>query len=146
MTEIIIRPSNWVAALVGIIVALAIMPWLLTLDDAYFSWRDRVNPVAVINAKRIPSDPGEQRHLLTVQRLRDCRVVQMAAFQILPDGTLVRINSARVDGQVIRNVPAGMTLHAEWRWWPLKPDDRLAVFGEYDCDDRLVRVPVGGLQ
>lgn len=140
---------DWTAILFGALIGIAIAGFVISvgpsIDDMAWRAYDEWNPVAEIVAEVAPGPVGEVRATLNVVRYRgECVFVGPAAFELIPGGSAVRVFAARVDGQGISNIPERVRFRAEWRFWPIGIG-KLAVWMDYLCDGRPVRVQVKGL-
>jgi hypothetical protein len=135
------RWGDALSIFLGGLTALIIFPITVESVNWVRAWYDQQNPVVtakLLKAERI--NPQTLRLQFVITRNRDCEFIRLLGMtghgpHDMQLATMLR----REDGSDPASYPTGVT--AVSNPWLLSPvyGPRLMLWGDYDCDDRLVR-------
>lgn len=135
-----VRANGW-AILIGLIVGATVAPLALLPDDMAEGVYDWANPVLRTEATVISKTAQSWRIVMVSEKLRDCRLLEVQAFDVGPDRAVHRLRFQREDGAPPQGMPKGNFRSATYIILP-PPANRLQLSFLHECNGRTVRTPV----
>ena len=133
-------PSNWVAVILGIVVAVILTPIAGLMYDQLADRYDASYPPARVKAVRLPAPPGEILLTMETTKLRDCDPISVQAYDRAADGSQVRTTISKLsEDRAVHSIPPGETVRSQlWRVVPVTGTS-ISVWAEHLCGTRVVR-------
>lgn len=110
-------------------------------DEVAYDLYDKAYPVIDARAEILSKDNQGLSVLMYSKKHRDCRLLEVQAFDVSPTNEVKRLQFERKDGAQPSGMPPGQFRSAEYRISPL-PVNRLKLSFLHECDGRSVRTPV----
>lgn len=134
----LLNPSHIIAAMLGMTLALLLAPVSQIVEDVARRLYDETYPVIEATATVTARDTEGLELVMSSRKVRDCRLLEVQAFDVDPDGVVLRLGFARVDGKQPSGMPPGKFRSSTYRVSPL-PKHRLALSFVHECQGRSVR-------
>lgn len=129
------------AIVVGVIAGALITPFFGLGSDVAEGLYDKAFPVIDARAEVIHRTPTEWRVVMYSTKHRDCRLLEVQAYDIAPSMEVQRLSFAREDGAQAKQMPPGNFRSSNYIILP-PPQHKLVLSFMHECSGRTVRTPV----
>lgn len=129
------------AIILGLVVGFIAAPMVGLTTDVAESMYDRAYPVIEARADVVHKSPSEWRLIMYSRKHRDCRLLEVQAYDISSSRDILRLSFAREDGAAPSAMPPGNFRSATYLLTPA-PKHSLMLAFLHECNGRTVRTPV----
>lgn len=129
------------SAVLGVCVGLFLSFGTRMADETAYDLFDRAYPVIDAKAEIRAKDQSGLSVVMWSKKHRDCRLLEVQAFDVSPSNEIRRLQFERKDGAQPSGMPPGQFRSAEYRISPI-PSHKLKLSFLHECDGRSVRTPV----
>ena len=129
------------SAVFGVCVGLFLSISTRMSDELAYDLYDQAYPVLDARAEIKSKDPGGWTVVMWSRKHRDCRLLEVQAFDVSQTIEIRRLQFERKDGAQPSGMPPGQFRSSEYRISPA-PINRLKLSFLHECDGRSVRTPV----
>jgi hypothetical protein len=127
--------------LVGVIIGSISAPLVGLSSQAFEDMYDRLYPVVEARVEVITKTETEWYILMYTSKKRDCKLLEVLAYNISPTKEVSKLVFERKDGGSVNPMPLGNFRSANYVLRP-PPKDRLDISFLHECSGRTVRSPV----
>ena len=136
-----VKLSAVITVVVGILTGAVISPMVGLTEDAAESFYDRIRPVASARAEIIAKTPTSWLVVLYTQKHRDCSLMEVQAFDISMDRSVVRLDISKENGKPNSSMPIGNFRSSNYIVVP-PPKHDLVMSYLHLCNGRVIRTPI----
>lgn len=129
------------AVALGALVGLGAGPFVGLTDDAAERLYDSAFPVVEASAEVTHRTSADWRVLMYSRKHRDCRLIEVQAYDMAPTRDVTRLRFEREDGAQPKGTPPGNFRSATYIISP-PPKHTLALSFVHECSGRSVRTAV----
>lgn len=137
----------WPSMAIGVLAGLVLVPMTDLSVTALREWHDRRNPVIVVTSASVIERTEDSITIALVgEKKRECWYVGVSAFSFLPnlpqrDAYIMRIDMPASGA----TRPLGLQDMGTWRIWPTTGARRIETWITHQCEGRLVRSLMAGI-
>ena len=125
----------------GVAMGVIIAPLVGLTEDVAEGIYDKAFPVIDARAEIINKAPSGWLVLMHSEKHRDCRLLEVQAYDVAPSKEVQRLHFAREDGQQPKQMPPGNFRSSNYIVLP-PPKHQLVISFMHECSGRTVRTPV----